>query len=61
VGFFTINEDDGFIDWDWLAAAPTVKDTGYVRRLHFEHPLMVAIDGKHQRGVILKPGSAESE
>ncbi len=55
VGFFTINEGDGFIDWDWLAAAPAVKDAGYVRRLHFEHPLLVAIDGKRQKGVILKP------
>ena len=61
VGFFTINEDDGFIDWDWLAAAATVKDSGYVRRLHFENPLMVAIDGKRQKGVILKPASTETE
>jgi CheY-like chemotaxis protein len=58
VGFFTVNEGDGFIDWDWLAAAPAVKDSGYVRRLHFEEPLMVAIDGKRQRGVIVKPEEA---
>ncbi len=58
VGFFTVNEGDGFIDWDWLAAAPAVKDSGYVRRLHFEEPLMVAIDGKRQRGVIVKPEKA---
>ena len=59
VGYFTVNPEDGegYVDWEWLTAAPAVKDAGYVRRLHCEQPLMVAIDGKHQRGVILKPGS----
>ena len=60
VGYFTVNpeEGEGFVDWDWLAAQPAVKETGYVRRLHFDEPLMVAINGKRQRGVILKPGAA---
>jgi len=51
-------EGEGFVDWDWLAAQPAVKDSGYVRRLHFEAPLMVAINGKRQRGVILKAAQA---
>ena len=57
VGYFTVNPGDGegFVDWDWLGAAPAVRDAGYVRHLHFEEPLLVMIDGKHQRGVILKP------
>ncbi len=57
VGYFTVNAEEGagFVDWGWLAAQPAVKDSGYVRRLHFETPLMVAINGKRQRGVILKP------
>ena len=57
VGYFTVNpeEGEGFVDWDWLAAQPAVEETGYVRRLHFDEPLMVAINGKRQRGVILKP------
>jgi hypothetical protein len=57
VGYFTVDDGDGFVDWDWLESVPAVKDTGYVRRLHFEQPLAVTIDGKHQRGVILKPYS----
>jgi hypothetical protein len=59
VGYFTVNaeEGEGFVDWDWLAEQPAVKEGGYVRRLHFDEPLMVAIDGKRQRGVILKPAS----
>jgi CheY-like chemotaxis protein len=57
VGYFTVNaeEGEGFVDWDWLAEQPAVTDSGFVRRLHFDRPLMVAINGKRQRGVILKP------
>jgi hypothetical protein len=59
VGYFTVNPEDGegFLDWEWLAAQPGVKDMGYVRRLHFQSPLLVAINGKRQRGVIVKPGA----
>ncbi len=57
VGYFTVNPDEGegLVDWAWLAAQPAVKDIGYVRRLHLEEPLLVIINGKRQRGVILKP------
>jgi hypothetical protein len=59
VGYFTVNAEEGvgFVDWDWLAAQLAVKDSGRVRRLHFDEALMVAINGKRQRGVILKPAS----
>jgi hypothetical protein len=59
VGYFTVNPEDGegSLDWEWLAAQPAVKDLDHVRRLHFEKPLLVTIDGKHQRGVIVKPGA----
>jgi CheY-like chemotaxis protein len=58
VGYFTVNpeEGEGFVDWTWLGEQPAVSDRGFVRRLHFDRPLLVMIDGKRQRGVILKPG-----
>jgi hypothetical protein len=63
VGYFSVGPEggtrpdgrQGSIDWDWLTAAPAVKDSGNVRHLRFERPLLVMIDGRHQRGVILKP------
>ena len=63
VGYFTVNpgSGDGMIDWDWLAGQPAVTEAQYVRRLHFDDPLVVKINGKRQRGVILKPGSNENE
>jgi hypothetical protein len=59
VGYFTVNPEggEGTVDWAWLAAQPAVKEGSYVRHLHFSEPLMVAINGKRQAGVILKPES----
>ena len=57
VGYFTVNPEDGEgdLDWDWLAAQPAAYEGAYVRHLRFAEPLVVAINGKRQRGVILKP------
>jgi len=57
VGYFTVNPDlgEGFVDWDWLAAQPAVREAGCVRHLRFEGPLVVTMDGQRGEGVILKP------
>jgi hypothetical protein len=58
VGYFTVapaQDDSAFLDWDWLAAQPAVKEGTFVRLLHFKRPLPVLIDGRRQAGVILKP------
>lgn len=57
VGYFTVNPEEGggVLDWEWLGAQPAAKEVGYVRHLHFDRPLLVTINGKQQRGVILKP------
>jgi len=60
VGYFTINPDvgDGSIDWNWLASQPAIEEIGCVRRLHFEDPVVVLMNGKTSRGMIFKPGLA---
>jgi len=62
VGYFTVNPEagEGFVNWEWLAAQPAVAESGCVRRLRFEHPAIVKMDGKNNRGVILKPSGAQS-
>jgi hypothetical protein len=57
VGYFTIprNATNGFLDWDWLLQQPPVESLAYTRHLRFEAPLIVAIDGQHNRGIIRKP------
>ena len=63
VGYFTVNPEtgEGSLDWDWLEAQPSHQEAAFVRHLRFSHPLVVKIDGKHQRGVILKPGAGLGE
>jgi hypothetical protein len=45
------------IDWDWLLKQPVIKKTQYVRLIRTERPLLVKIDGKSLKGIILKPGA----
>jgi hypothetical protein len=57
VGYFTVNPDagEGFVDWDWLAAQPSLQETAFVRHLRFEKPLVVLMNGRTNRGMIFKP------
>ncbi|PYQ49902.1 MAG: histidine kinase [Acidobacteria bacterium] len=57
VGYFTVNPDagEGFVDWEWLAAQPAVRETACVRHLRFERPVVVSMDGQSHQGLILKP------
>lgn len=59
IGYFTVNSHlkNEFIDWKWLAAQPAVKERRYVRHLRFDRPLVVKMNGRTNRGVILKPGA----
>jgi len=57
IGYFTVNPDvgDGFVDWTWLAAQPSVAEIEFVRHLRFASPLAVAINGRTHAGSIAKP------
>jgi CheY-like chemotaxis protein len=57
VGYFTVNPDagEGFVDWEWLEGMAAVEEQGCVRHLHFDAPLVVVMNGKTSRGMVLKP------
>jgi CheY-like chemotaxis protein len=57
IGYFTVNPEagEGFVDWEWLASQPAVGEGEYVRHLRLERPIIVMMNGKRNRGVILKP------
>jgi CheY-like chemotaxis protein len=63
VGYFTVNPGvgDDFVDWEWLAAQPAVKETTSVRHLRFTEPVVVKMNGRRNQGVILKPQSSGSQ
>jgi hypothetical protein len=57
VGYFTVNPEagEGFVDWAWLAAQPAVAETTFVRLIRLDEPVLVKMDGRKNRGVILGP------
>jgi hypothetical protein len=59
VGYFTVNPEagDGFIDWEWLAAAPKAAGTEFVDHVRLEVPVTIKMSGATGEGVILKPTS----
>jgi hypothetical protein len=59
VGYFTVNSDaeQGYIDWEWLAAQRASEELQYTRHLQFDQPITIRINGHRSRGVILKPGA----
>ncbi|MFQ5650516.1 MAG: PEP/pyruvate-binding domain-containing protein [bacterium] len=57
VGYFTVTSrmPEGHIDWSWLYAQQACKRLKFTRHLRFELPLTVKMNGRKNRGIILKP------
>jgi hypothetical protein len=60
IGYFTVNPDldEGFVDWDWIAAQTALREFDFVRHLRAEEPLVVKMNGSRNQGIIYKPGRA---
>ena len=43
-----------FIDWQWLSALPVLEETAHLRHVALEKPLVLKIDGKTSRAVLMK-------
>ncbi|MFO7627417.1 MAG: PEP/pyruvate-binding domain-containing protein [Candidatus Fermentibacteraceae bacterium] len=56
VSYFSVSEAfDGSIDWSWLASSgKTISETVYLKCVELEEPLLVKVDGRKGKGVILK-------
>jgi len=59
VGYFTVNAQHGFIDWNWLREQPAVSTRNFTRHIQLDKPLRVLINGHKNRGIITKPGTDE--
>jgi hypothetical protein len=40
------------IDWDWLNAQPALSETGLLRHVRLERPVLVKVDGRSGRGAV---------
>ena len=57
VGYFTINPyiNEGFYDIDYLSGIKPYFENEFISHIRFNTPIKVKIDGKNNKGVVLKP------
>jgi len=56
IGYFTVSSANrGFVDWDWLRKQPAVEELSFVRHLRVAKPVVVKLNSRLNKGVILKP------
>jgi len=57
VAYFTINpyQQDGTYDTAYLNAQPAVYESDYIRHVRFDKPIVMKVDGRKNKGVLLKP------
>lgn len=59
VGYFTINtfKNEGFFDLDYLAAEKPEYEDQIIRHVRFDQEILIKINGKQSKGIVLKPGT----
>jgi CheY-like chemotaxis protein len=59
VGYFTVNtnKNNGFIDWEWLRSQKLVEQKGFAQHVKLDSPIIIKINGRENKGVIIKPKS----
>ena len=61
VCYFSVPDGAGRgIDWDWLAKQTAESETNYVRHVRLTAPLVMKVDGRIGKGVILKPAKSQT-
>ncbi|MGD9175063.1 MAG: PEP/pyruvate-binding domain-containing protein, partial [Desulfobacterales bacterium] len=56
LGISYLNTSEGgedFIDWKWLQSLPAVTEPPHLKHVRVQKPLLIKIDGKESRGVII--------
>jgi len=54
IHYITITEDsDDFLDWEWLGSLPAVKESGFLRHVRLEKPMVLKIDGRRSQCAII--------
>ncbi|MGK9367764.1 PEP/pyruvate-binding domain-containing protein [Melioribacter sp. Ez-97] len=54
VYYFSLNYDADYIDWKWIDLQTTVEELEFVKHIKTENNLVIKVDGKKGKGVILK-------
>ncbi len=59
VGYMTINPfiNDGYYNTDFLGKQKAVYEDEMIKHVRFKEPMVIKIDGRSNKGIILKPGN----
>jgi hypothetical protein len=56
VCYFSVpNQEPARIDWEWLLGLPRAEETEHVCRVELAEPLLIRVDGRNRRGVVMRP------
>jgi len=57
VAYFTINPyiKEGTYDLEFLNTQPAVYESELIRHVRFEKPIVIKVDGRKNKGVVMKP------
>ena len=57
VGYFTVNSyrEKGFIDWNWLQTQELFEQRGATKHIKLKEPIIIKINGRDNKGIIVKP------
>jgi len=61
IGYLHISfkKSNEFIDWNFLNEPETNQNFSFVRHIHLPHPIVVKIDGKHRKAVVVNKSSKQ--
>ena len=49
-------KQNGLLDWEWLLNQHAEEKKNYTRLLNFETPIIIKMNGKKNKGIVIKPG-----
>ena len=53
--YTTLNPKESYIDWSWLKKQKPENKLEHVSHIRLKTPIMIKLDGRSGRGLILKP------
>ena len=53
INYFTIADEPEFIDWTQITGMPYIKEEKYIAQIRLPEPLLLKVDGRSSRGVII--------
>ena len=51
----SLNLKDSYVDWSWLKEQKSRRHLNYVKHIRLEKPIIVKLDGKNGRALVIKP------